>query len=100
MYLFLESISEFLDKFSLVIVGGLIGIVVIFLVWSKMPKLALRPKRKLRKIERRQLKLILSLAGLSLIWGSGGLSYFFEIGAFILAPALIGLGCVILYWVL
>jgi len=100
MYLFLESISEFLDRFSLAMVAGLLGMLVISLIWKKMPKPALQPKRKLRKIERRQLKLILSLAGLSLIWGSGGLSYFFEIGAFILAPALIGLGCVILYWVL
>ena len=98
MYLFLETISEFLDRFSLVIVGGLIGIVAIFLLWSKMPKPAFRPKRKLRKIKRKQLKLILSLAGLSLIWGSVGLKHFFGIETFI--AGFIGLGCIILHWVL
>jgi len=97
MYLLLESISEFLDRFSLLIVGVLIGVVIVFLLWSKMPKPAFRPKRKLRKIERRQLKLILSLAGLSLIWGAVGLKHFFGINIFI--AGLIGVGCIILYWV-
>ena len=98
MYLFLESVSEFLDRFSLAMVGGLIAILTIFLLWSKMPRLALRPKRKLRKIERSQLRLILSLAGFCLVWGSIGLKYFLGIELFILA--LIGLGCLISHWVL
>lgn len=38
MDIFLESISEFLDRFSLVIVGGLMGILAIALVWRKVPK--------------------------------------------------------------
>jgi len=101
MYLLLESISEFLDRFSLVIVGGLIGVVVISLLWSKMPRSELPPKRKLRKIERRQLKVILSLAGLCLVWGLVGLKHFFGIdGIEIFIAKFIGLGCVILGWVL
>lgn len=45
MYFFLESISEFLDRFSLVIVGGMMGILVMGLLWRKVPK----PEHPLRK---------------------------------------------------
>lgn len=45
MYSLLDSISEFSDRFSLIIVGGLMGILVIALIWSKLPK----PEFRLRK---------------------------------------------------
>lgn len=50
---FLKSISEFLDRFSLAIVGGLLGILVIGLLWSKMPKPD--PSLKEAKIQRKRI---------------------------------------------
>ena len=40
MYLFLETISELLDRFSWVIVPSVIGgLLVVFLLWGRVPKL-------------------------------------------------------------
>jgi len=56
MYLLLESISEFLDRldrFSLVMVAGLLGILVMGLIWRKMPKPD--PSLKEAKIQRKRI---------------------------------------------
>jgi len=53
MYLFLESISEFLDKFSLAIVGGVIGISIMAFFWTKLPKPD--PSLKEAKIQRKKI---------------------------------------------
>ena len=38
MYIFLDFLSELLERYSLIIVGGLIGALAIVLVWRKVPK--------------------------------------------------------------
>ena len=53
MHLFLESISEFLDRFSLVIIGSLMGILVIGLLWRKTPKPEYPLRKDLTKIEKK-----------------------------------------------
>lgn len=58
MYIFLDFLSEFLERYSWVIVPSLIGALVIALVWRKVPKLdpALREvkikNKKIAKMER------------------------------------------------
>ena len=51
MYLFLESISELLDRFSLVIVGGLLGMLIMGLIWRKMPKSGPKITKNERRVE-------------------------------------------------
>ena len=53
MYLLLESISEFLDRFSLVMVGGVIGISTMIFFWTKLPRPD--PSLKEAKIQRKRI---------------------------------------------
>lgn len=50
MYSFLDFLSEFLERYSWIIVPSLIGALVIALVWSKVPK----PEPALREAKIRQ----------------------------------------------
>ena len=76
MYSFLESISEILDRFGLVILGGLIGsALLVYLLGGKVakPKQAQRKLIKPIKISPR-IRLSLIIIGLGLVWGGEYLS--------------------------
>lgn len=112
MYLFLESISEFLDRFSLVIIGGLAGsILLTYSLWGKMPKPELRiskPKLKGAKIwplprkKRRTLIEALKISVYAVLFGVGGFFEFAGVVAISMkeveaAIALLGMGTLILF---
>lgn len=112
MYLFLESISEFLDRFSWVIAPSVIGgILTIYFLSGRISKPKLRiPKPKLKEgkiwpLSRKKRRTLIEAGKISLYITLFGIGGFFEFAGVVAismkeveaAIALLGMGTLILF---